>query len=174
MKKTKRLVIDSDVARSAGTKEDPISQSCREVLQAVLDICHKVVLTEDIFAEWKRHRSNFTFIWLRSMVARKKQIILKEVTNDDLRARIDALSLDEQRLDIIKKDLHLVEAALETDHIIISRDETARALFQEASEEIGGLKRIVWINPTHEEEHVKDWLSEGAKLERSRQFREKS
>ncbi len=174
MKKTKRLVIDSDVARSAGTKEDPISQSCREVLQAVLDICHKVVLTEDIFAEWKRHRSNFTFIWLRSMVARKKQIILKEVTNDDLRARIDALSLDEQTLDIIKKDLHLVEAALETDHIIISRDETARALFQEASEEIGGLKRIVWINPTHEEEHVKDWLSEGAKLERSRQFREKS
>jgi len=174
MKKTKRLVIDSDVARSAGTKEDPISQSCREVLQAVLDICHKVVLTEDIFAEWKRHRSNFTFIWLRSMVARKKQIILKEVTNDDLRARIDALSLDEQTLDIIKKDLHLVEAALETDHIIISRDETARALFQEASEEIGGLKRIVWINPTHEEEHVKDWLSKGAKLERSRQFREKS
>ncbi len=174
MKKTKRLVIDSDVARSAGTKEDPISQSCREVLQAVLDICHKVVLTEDIFAEWKRHRSNFTFIWLRSMMARKKQIILKEVTNDDLRARIDALSLDEQTLDIIKKDLHLVEAALETDHIIISRDETARALFQEASEEIGGLKRIVWINPTHEEEHVKDWLSEGAKLERSRQFREKS
>ena len=174
MKKTKRLVIDSDVARSAGTKEDPISQSCREVLQAVLDICHKVVLTEDIFAEWKRHRSNFTLIWLRSMMARRKQIILKEVTNDDLRARIDALSLDEQTLDIIKKDLHLVEAALETDHIIISRDETARALFQEASEEIGGLKRIVWINPTHEEEHVKDWLSEGAKLERSRQFRGKS
>ena len=174
MKKTKRLVIDSDVARSAGTKEDPISQSCREVLQAVLDICHKVVLTEDIFAEWKRHRSNFTFIWLRSMMARKKQIILKEVNNDDLRARIDALSLDEQTLDIIKKDLHLVEAALETDHIIISRDETARALFQEASEEIGGLKRIVWINPTHEEEHVQDWLSEGAKLERSRQFRGKS
>ena len=104
----------------------------------------------------------------------KKQIILKEVTNDDLRARIDALSLDEQTLDIIKKDLHLVEAALETDHIIISRDETARALFQEASEEIGGLKRIVWINPTHEEEHVKDWLSKGAKLERSRQFRGKS
>ncbi len=171
MKKTKRLVIDSDVARSAGTKEDPISKSCREVLQAVLDICHKVVLTEDIFAEWKRHRSNFTLIWLRSMMARKKQIILKEVTNADLRARIDALSLDEQTLDIIKKDLHLVEAALETDHIIISRDETARALFQEASEEIGGLKRIVWINPTHEEEHVKDWLSKGAKLERSRQFR---
>ena len=63
---------------------------------------------------------------------------------------------------------------LETDHIIISRDETARELFQEASEEIGGLKRIVWINPTHKEEHVKDWLSEGAKLERSRQFRGKS
>ncbi len=69
MKKSKRLVIDSDVARSAGTKEDPISQSCREVLQAVLSICHKVVLTEDIFAEWKRHRSNFTFVWLKSAVS---------------------------------------------------------------------------------------------------------
>ncbi len=107
-------------------------------------------------------------------MARKKQIILKEVTNADLRARIDALSLDKQTLDIIRKDVHLVEAALETDHIIISRDETARELFQEASEEIGGLKRIVWINPTHEEEHVKDWLNKGAKLERSRQFRGKS
>jgi hypothetical protein len=172
--KTKRLVIDSDVAQSAGTKEDPISQSCREVLEAVRDICHKVVLTEDIFAEWKRHRSNFTATWLRSMRARRKQIVLKDVTNADLRARIDALSLDEQTLDIMKKDVHLVEAALETDHIIISRDETARELFREASEGIGALKRIVWINPTHEDEHVKDWLGKGAKLERSRQFRGKS
>lgn len=172
--KTKRLVIDADVAQSAGTKEDPISQSCREVLEAVRDICHKVVLTEDIFAEWKRHRSNFTATWLTSMRARRKQIVLKDVTNADLRARIDALSLNEQTLDFMRKDVHLIEAALETDHIIISRDETARDLFQEASEEIGGLKRIVWINPTREDEHVKDWLGKDAKLEKSRQFRGKS
>ncbi len=174
MKKTKRLVIDADVAQSAGTKEDPISQSCREALEAVLDICHKVVLTEDIFAEWKRHRSNFTAVWMKSMAARRKWVILKEVTNADLRVRIDALSLDEQMLDIIRKDVHLVEAALETDHIVISRDEKARTLFQKASEEIGELKRIVWTNPVREEEHVNDWLSKGAKLEKSRQFREKS
>ncbi len=44
-------------------------------------------------------------------------------------------------------------------------------LVQKASEEVGALKRLVWINPTREEEHAKDWLSKGAKLERSRQFR---
>ena len=97
-----------------------------------------------------------------------------DVTNADLRVKIDALSLDEQTLDIIRKDVHLVEAALKTDHIVISRDEKARTLFQKASEEIGELKRIVWTNPVREEEHVKDWLSKGAKLEKSRQFREKS
>ena len=173
MKKTKLLVIDSDVARSAGTKEDPISKSCRDVLEAVLEICHKVVLTEEIIAEWQRHRSNFTAGWLRSMMARRKGVVLKKVTHDELRTRINALSLDEQALDIIEKDLHLIEAALETDFIVISRDETARGLFQIASGEIGVLKRIVWINPTHEEEHVKDWLSKGAKLDKSRQFRAK-
>ena len=170
MKKTKRLVIDADVAQSAGTKEDPISKSCREVLEAVLDICHKVVLTEEIYAEWKRHRSNYTAGWLKSMVARKKHVPLKDVTNADLRTRINTLSLDERTLETVEKDLHLIEAALETDLIVISRDETARELFQIVSGEIGGLKRIVWINPTREKEHVKDWLNKGAKLDKSRQF----
>ena len=66
---------------------------------------------------------------------------------------------------MVAKDVHLVEAALATDQLITSRDERVRNALRTASNNAGELKRIVWVNPTQEDETPIDWLRDGVKTE---------
>ncbi|HLG99155.1 MAG TPA: hypothetical protein VKX49_22785 [Bryobacteraceae bacterium] len=50
---SRRLVIDASVARSATMSNDSTSTACREFLQEVLRVCHRVVLTPEIEQEWQ-------------------------------------------------------------------------------------------------------------------------
>jgi len=77
---SKRLVIDASVARSSGGEDAtyPTSVHCRDFLQAVLDICHKFVMTPDIKQEWDKHQSIFALRWRRRMVANRGHIIYVE------------------------------------------------------------------------------------------------
>lgn len=69
-----RLVVDASVAQAAGGKgaRSDVSKSCRDTLQAILDICHRLVLTKEMRREWNKHQSSFARTWRVSMVARKK------------------------------------------------------------------------------------------------------
>ena len=69
---------------------------------------------------------------------------------------------------MVAKDVHLVEAALATDRLITSQDERVRSALRTASNNVGELKRIVWVNPTRGDEKPVDWLREGAKTEERR------
>jgi len=170
---SKRLVIDASVARSSGGEDAtyPTSVHCRDFLQAVLDICHKVVMTQDIKEEWDKHQSVFALRWRRRMVAKGKFVFLKEVSVDkELWDKIDLIAAtDRQRADMFK-DLRLLEAAIATDKTVISLDDkTARTFFSQAASEINALKDIVWVNPDKvEEETPIEWLESGAKPESNR------
>ncbi len=54
-KNSKRLVIDADVAQGAGGKNatHPRAKHCRDFLNTVLSLRHRVVMTEKISNEWK-------------------------------------------------------------------------------------------------------------------------
>jgi hypothetical protein len=126
---SKRLVIDASVARSAGGEEAtyPTSVYCRDFLKAVLDICHKVVMTPDIREEWNKHESDFARAWRRRMVAKRKFEFLDIPVNDELWNKIDRIAgTDKQRTEMFK-DLLLIEAAIATDRIVISLDDIATA-----------------------------------------------
>lgn len=170
---SKRLVIDASVARSSGGEDAtyPTSVHCRDFLQAVLDICHKFVMTPDIKEEWDKHQSVFALRWRRRMVAKGKFVFLKEVSEDkELWDKIDLIAAtDRQRADMFK-DLRLLEAAIATDKTVISLDDnTARTFFSQAASEINALKEIVWVNPDKvEEETPIEWLENGAKPESKR------
>ena len=71
---SKRLVIDTDVARASGDEDatDPRAINCRDFLKEVRSQNHKVVMTRKISDEWKRHQSRFAFEWRVSMDARRK------------------------------------------------------------------------------------------------------
>ena len=125
------LVIGASVARSATLSDNPTSTACREFLQAILDICHRIVLSADINREWERHalqaqtvtdlrRTRFLVNWMVAMSRRKGGKILRvRVDRDDaLRTKVNHLGLPEASRQEISEDLHLIEGALAFDHIV--------------------------------------------------------
>jgi hypothetical protein len=111
------------------------------------------------------------------MERRGKLIYIKSLEDSDLRAKIymaDILleNLTENQRSQVKKDIHLIEAALATDKIVISLDDkTARRFFTQAAqqvEELRELKTISWVNPDKPEESPISWLKSGANPEPER------
>ena len=170
--KSKRLVIDTDVLHSAGGEDasHPTAKHCRDFLKAVLTICHRVARTPAIDEEWKRHSSGFSRKWRVSMHSKKK---LEAVRTDSpgsqsLLCNIEKTVNSDKEIGAVRKDIHLIHAALATDRSIVSCDETVRQLFSNASSTVHELSPIVWVNPDREEETPILWLENGAEAEPNR------
>lgn len=168
---SRRLVIDADVVHSAGETEHPISSACRKFLETVLDARHRVVMTDAILEEWRHHMSRYSRRWRRRMYGRRLVIQIEVNEDETLRGRIDAAVHRDQKV-IVAKDVHLMEAAIATDRLVTSRDESVRGVFKGASDQVSDLKQIVWVNPTRDEETPIDWLRNGAKAEAHRMLGE--
>ncbi|HKH44188.1 MAG TPA: hypothetical protein VKM72_05940 [Thermoanaerobaculia bacterium] len=133
MAAARRLVVDASVARSAGHYPVPgfVSSPCRAVLDAILEVRHSIALDEEGLREWKRHRSRYARGWLVRMFARRLALLVGNVRDDHLRARIRESALTPSDWKSLEKDCHLVETALKADRIVISRDEAVRNLFRQ-------------------------------------------
>jgi hypothetical protein len=171
-KSSQRLVIDASVARASGGlgAVSPTSKNCSDFLQAVLDICHQVVLTTEILEEWHRHKSKFARHWLASMFARKKAKLIGSAKDRQLHDKIDRAAQSEKARAAMLKDVHLLEAALATDEIVVALDETVRGLFIEAVISVGEIRNVVWVNPDRADEEPLIWLEGGAKPDKKRRL----
>jgi predicted nucleic acid-binding protein len=167
---SKLLVIDASVAGAAGRTDHPVSKACRDFLEGVRKICHRVVMTREISDEWHRHQSNFALSWRSSMFAKNKVARPEVAPNEILRTNIQNSGLSKKACAAALKDAHLVEAALESDLRVVSLDETARAVFRKVAPRVGPLRPVLWANPTKEEDHIIEWLEGGAKDEEVRQL----
>lgn len=165
-------MVDASVARSAGleTAPDPHSRLCREVLDAILSAGHRVVLSPECLAEWKRHRSGYSRLWLVRMISRRRALFTESVRNEDLRRRLNQVGLRDRERRAVEKDLHLVEAALPHDRIVLSRDEAIRQILRGVAVQIRELQGLLWGNPIIEEEKVVAWLEGGARAEPARKL----
>jgi len=170
---SKRLVIDTDVAQSSGDEEatDPRAIHCRDFLKAVRSQNHKVVMTREISDEWKRHQSRFALEWRVSMDARRKIDRINPSEDEELQDKITNRASNEDEIEAMQKDFHLLQAALTTDQTITSLDETVRQLFKRASRSVGEIQNIIWVNPdrTAEEQPIV-WLQNGAPPEAHRRL----
>ncbi|MBE3039357.1 MAG: hypothetical protein IMZ62_11165 [Chloroflexi bacterium] len=159
------MVIDASVA----VCKYP-SGKCRRFLQAVLDICHRVVMTEAIRREWYDHAPDHSMKWLLAMGRKGKVVFLKDDAirpHEHMDKKTRATLPAEKGRRAVAKDMHLLAAALATDNTVVSRDKEVRELLREAVREAPRFRKIVWVNP-HEEDDSMKWLEEGAKPERSR------
>lgn len=163
----RRLVIDTDIARSASesASQDQRAALCREFLEVIRDLSFRVVLTPQIFAEWEKHWSRFTVKWLSNMTARKLTVYLRDVENPELWSRIEAVAPDYKVREAMFKDFHLIEAALASDQTISSLDETARDNFKQIVPLLIDIRDIIWLNPEKSEEGCTAWLKNGAEYE---------
>ena len=181
-KNFKQLVVDTSVALAAGGREvtdsdveakDLVSINCTEFLETFRGECsHHVVMTLELFEEWKRRRSKFTVTWLRSMIARKRWDYVEPPVSQALRDKIEGTATSESEIEDMRKDFRLLEAARSTDQAIISLDETVRGLFARATQRVGEIRDIVWVNPNHTKaEEPLIWLKNGAPPEDHRKLR---
>ena len=171
----KRIIVNASVARAAGGEgaTASISINCTEFLETFQDECsHHVVMTFELSEEWDAHQSNFAAKWLKSMIARKRFVYVKPLQDDSLQEEIETTATQEKDIKAIRKDFHLLHAALATDKAVVSLDETIRTLFAQASQQVGEMQQdIVWVNPgrTAAEQPI-EWLKNGALPEAHRQL----
>lgn len=170
---SKRLVIDTDVAQASGDEDatDPRAINCRDCLKGVMTQNHRIVMTRKISNEWKRHQSRFALEWRMSMDARRRVDRIDPPEYDELQDKVTNTADNKDEIEVMQKDLHLLEAALATDKTIISLDETIHTLFAQASQRVGEIRDIIWVNPdrTTEEQPI-TWLQNGAPPEAHRQL----
>lgn len=155
-------MIDACVVHAAGAADNPVSSACREFLQQVLRICHRVALSPEISEEWKRHRSRFSRKWQFSMEARKKVVRMNPGIHAPLRACINGAALNATERREVEKDAHLVEAALAADRIVVSCDDTARAQFRGLAAHAGLLHAVRWVNPLQDSDRLTAWMNRRA------------
>ena len=181
-KVSRRLVVDASVARSATMSNDQTATACREFLQVVLDVCHRVVLTNEIDREWNHValqirsradevRSRFLVSWMFAMTRKGKLIRLRIGPDTDLRAKINRLGLPDQDRQAVSEDIHLIEAAIASDHIIISRDDSVERLLSGIAPSFPEFGMVVWCNPVARGSEALEWLGNRAESVRAWQLR---
>lgn len=158
-----RFVVDTDIARAAGSSDHPVSSACRVTLNTIRSVCHRLVLSPTQRGEWEKHKSGFTSVWLTSMLSKRKCEILPRDPDALITDAVDRYEgggpADRKAL---VKDEHLVEMALATDSRILSMDERAFRRFGEIVGDAPQVGRVHWGNPTHAPDDVVAWLEQGA------------
>lgn len=145
-KQSRLLVVDASVAHAAGESDHPTSKSCRETLLDIKTVCHHIVMTPAIRAEWKKHANKFSWKWWRSMVARRKVNNIQDTHFKLPPTNITCLNSRENAS--LQKDAHLLEGALEGDGVIVSLDYEAARIWNKCYKHIRVPKSIKWISPS--------------------------
>lgn len=174
------LVVDADVGAASGIARRPPAPECLRALQTILEVRLRVAFTPQLRAEWKSHASRQAKRWLKQMHGRK--LVLRALSPSDssvLRpggalANLDAV-IDRQftapgERVAVRKDIHLVSAAVECIAPVLSRDDRARRRFAGLCGMCRGLRTVEWANPSSANEKVVGWLARGAPVESGRRL----
>ena len=158
---SKLLVVDASVLRASGSTEAiyPAAANCREMLQIILDVCHRTAATAAILEEWNRHQSRFARKWRNSMYARGKVVSVPTAECSDVHTALkQSQDLLANEISAAEKDLHLVAAARSADRVIISPDNAALAIFRKLTPVTGAIADILWIDPVLDLDRLRLWL----------------
>ena len=161
---SKRLAIDATIAQAAGGNGSPeqIGVKCRQLLVAVRQVCHRMLMTDEFRREWDNHKSSFSATWWTQMQREQGKVVWLESEHLG-RVSLDlaAVAADPSELAIMREDLHLVRAALATDGIVISLDDEARRCFARTAARLRAIGAVMWLDPRMISDPA-DWLRKGA------------
>jgi len=99
------------------------------------------------------------------MAARRKWSPLVVEPDEELRERILQTTGGEPDRGELEKDLHLLEAAMASDRVIVSLDGTARELLAAAAQQVGEIGQVMWVSPENDVAAVIAWLQRDAPAE---------
>lgn len=157
------LVIDADIMRAAGVSEHPVSSNARLILESIKSAGHRMVHTPAIIKEHKKHQSRFAKTWRASMFSRKLHAPKNASEDAELRKHLVHAQNVESPNDetAVLKDAHLLEAAAASDMRVLSKDTTAKRLFQKGCPLPEPYGRIQWADVTLHPDQTLDWIAQG-------------
>jgi hypothetical protein len=169
-KNGKRLVIDANIAHSAGAGEVPSSRYSRISLETVLQGDYVVVFNRSLRQEWKDHSSKFATIWWRSMFAQKR---IEDAEGEEFAHHLgracSCLEHDRWKGDLAK-DFHLVQSALASGHTILSLEKNFPAYVTAACRSVKELASLYYANPAAEGDVCILWIKNGAEKDADRRI----
>jgi hypothetical protein len=158
-----RLVIDTNIAHSAGAGEVPASRYSRSSLDAVLEGDYVAVFNQSLRNELKDHHSSRFFrIWWRSMAAQKR---IEDKEGDEFVHHLDRACACLEKAsskDALRKDFHLIQSALATGKTILSNEKNFPRFVAAACCTVLELSTLYYANPAAEGDRCIEWIKAGA------------
>ena len=162
--KQRILVIDLNIFYAANDKSSATDANiCSDFLETVRNSKHRIVFSKELEDEWESYEkelSEYALGW-RANMRRAKLIAKQEIdVMRDLRSKIRSERVHAKFCSSMhpEEDVHLLEAALQTNKIVASFDDTARRCFASVSRQISEIKEIMWVNPKEESETCNVWI----------------
>jgi sugar diacid utilization regulator len=156
------LVIDADVARSAGPdpKERPWSDRAKYAHDILAEIrnrkSYRLVFDHVLKKEWDKHQGNTAKKLFADMISSRRIDIIREPQGQWLDTLIANLPRKDQAT--ASKDRHLIILACDHgDKRLFSQDNAAREKYARISDE--RLETVHWVEPSYK---TKKWLRDGA------------
>jgi len=169
-KNQKRLVIDANIARSAGTSEVPVSRYSRNALDAILRGEFIAVFSQALRAEWKDHSSLHSKLWWASMFARRR-VEVEEGKEFAIHLDRACSCLEQERWKAaLTKDFHLIQSALASGRTILSNETNFPQLVAIACGKVRDLSKLYYANPAAERDECVLWLKAGAENDARRRI----
>ncbi|RZK23797.1 MAG: hypothetical protein EOO63_17510 [Hymenobacter sp.] len=159
---SRRIVVDTNVARSASESQHPVSDTCRQVLEAMMTNQHRVVLSATQYWEWQKHQSGYAKAWLTRMMGKKLHVVLTPEPDSGLTDTIHKLECTDKARAEMLKDAHLLESALATDHAVVSQETNVLGLFTAHAQSLRIPRPVAWVNPVEDAVACIIWLEAGA------------
>lgn len=167
--RTKKIVVDTNVARSAGSTDDASSSlHSRKALLAILERRLTLVLSPCFETEWKRHESRFSHSWRVNMQQRGLIFWVDENEFAVLGRRIEEIEDRAFPKKALLKDLHVFACALATNRVIVSNESRLKRHLIRLGSLESRVLLILWASPIVEGDACSGWLRGGAKHERAR------
>ena len=123
------IVVDADIACSAGGQAGK-SICCTEILKAINDEGFHIHFGPILRDEWFRNMSAYARTWYVTMRARNRLDLREAEECQLLGEHLRSLPLSHNHSGIMRRDRHLVDAALVRDFRIVSGDKKARNAFR--------------------------------------------
>jgi hypothetical protein len=156
------VVIDSCVISSANDQKpyDIHSSNSRQVLNVILENKHIIAVSAPILTEYGCIQTRYGIIWLAIMRRKKRMRRIDNVADDNLRDYLRKCTKEKYHVSQyqnifrkIEEDIHLLETALKSQHLIISNEKNCRDKIRvvvannASSKQLEKLRKLVWIRP---------------------------
>lgn len=100
------------------------------------------------------------------MMTEKRKVVLRkdaEIRRIDAREAVKQAGLSKSERREAEKDIHLIEAALSGDLVVISKDASAKRVFRKIFQGNSQIRRVMWLNSVSDATETDVWLAEGAR-----------